>query len=285
MKRVCTSIALIWAISALISIPPLIGWNDWPAIFDEDTPCKLSEEKSYVMYSASGSFFIPLIIMTVVYFKIFKATRRRLRDRAKASAMANLMSNSKNNVTNESHKIEVESASDEKTEKCDKECNVSQKSNKKTNKKALKDKHKLKSNNEDSIDDTKNGKQDKCEEQNIEGSEFVSQFNTSESASQSIAQNIDQKTLVVSRGLVSTDDSKGLSKTNYRSKASSITCDSNDHNVITQVKGRPIDSNFTVKRFWEEKQKISLSRERRATRILGIVMGVFGACWSVITLF
>ena len=90
MRRVCTSIGIVWILSAIISIPPLIGWNDWPEEFNDETPCKLSEEKSYLIYSSSGSFYIPLLIMTVVYFKIFKATRRRLKDRAKASAMANL---------------------------------------------------------------------------------------------------------------------------------------------------------------------------------------------------
>lgn len=90
MRRVCTSIAIVWILSAIISIPPLIGWNDWPDEFNEMTPCKLSEEKSYVVYSSMGSFYIPLLIMAVVYFKIFQATRRRLKDRAKASAMANI---------------------------------------------------------------------------------------------------------------------------------------------------------------------------------------------------
>ncbi|UYV81905.1 ser-2 [Cordylochernes scorpioides] len=79
LRRVLVMIALVWAISLLISVPPLVGWNDWPAEFTSETPCQLTSERYYVLYSASGSFFIPLIIMTTVYIKIFLAARRRLR--------------------------------------------------------------------------------------------------------------------------------------------------------------------------------------------------------------
>ncbi|KAG0413435.1 hypothetical protein HPB47_009419 [Ixodes persulcatus] len=86
LRRVLLSIVLVWAISALISVPPLIGWNDWPEEFDESSPCQLTEERGYVLYSATGSFFAPMFIMTIVYFKIYLATRRRLRKRAMAVA-------------------------------------------------------------------------------------------------------------------------------------------------------------------------------------------------------
>lgn len=57
------------------------GWNDWPQDMTES--CALTQEKTYVIYSSFGSFFIPLIIMSIVYAKIFMATRRRLREKAK----------------------------------------------------------------------------------------------------------------------------------------------------------------------------------------------------------
>ncbi|CAG0881780.1 unnamed protein product [Cyprideis torosa] len=95
LSRVLLMILLVWALSAAICLPPLIGWNDWPDEFHETTPCKLTEEKGYIIYSSSGSFYIPLVIMTVVYCKIFLATRKRLRKRRQAQAALNMASGSR----------------------------------------------------------------------------------------------------------------------------------------------------------------------------------------------
>src|SRR6218665_2229210 len=89
LKRVLAGIAIVWGVSALISVPPLIGWNNTGgnSLYNaRDQSCKLTDERGYVLYSAAGSFFIPLVIMTFVYVKIFTAARRRLRARASGAA-------------------------------------------------------------------------------------------------------------------------------------------------------------------------------------------------------
>lgn len=59
-------------------MPPIIGWNDWSSqkLMDH---CELTTEKAFVIYSASGSFFVPLAIMIVIYLKIFIFARHQIR--------------------------------------------------------------------------------------------------------------------------------------------------------------------------------------------------------------
>ncbi len=57
---VLATIGAVWVVSAVVSSPPLFGWNDWPDQFTADTPCVLSSDKGYVIYSSMGSFYIPL---------------------------------------------------------------------------------------------------------------------------------------------------------------------------------------------------------------------------------
>lgn len=84
LKRVLIMIGLVWVISLAISLPPLLGWNDWPEVFTDETPCVLSRQKGFVIYSSAGSFYCPLVFMLVMYVKIFIANKRRLRERAEA---------------------------------------------------------------------------------------------------------------------------------------------------------------------------------------------------------
>lgn len=88
VSRVMWTVALVWIASAVISSPPLIGWNDWPDVFDEHTACALTTHPGYVLYSSMGSFYIPLVVMSITYLRIYVATRRRLRRRAKQVAMS-----------------------------------------------------------------------------------------------------------------------------------------------------------------------------------------------------
>ncbi|KAB7498290.1 Octopamine receptor [Armadillidium nasatum] len=100
LKRVVVMIAMVWAVSVIICLPPLFGWNDWPEEFNINTPCILTKARGFVIYSSMGSFYVPLVIMTIVYIKIFFATRRRLRERAKASKI--------NQIKSEKSKIRVD---------------------------------------------------------------------------------------------------------------------------------------------------------------------------------
>lgn len=84
-------ITVVWLLSATISIPPIIatmlGSHELQT-FNELQQCELSNNKVYVVYSACGSFYIPALIMTIVYAEVFIETRRRFRERAKGSCRA-----------------------------------------------------------------------------------------------------------------------------------------------------------------------------------------------------
>ncbi|CAL2051602.1 unnamed protein product [Caenorhabditis brenneri] len=85
-KFVCMVIAIVWVLSMLISVPPIIGWNNWQENMMDDS-CALSTEKAFVVFSAAGSFFLPLLVMVVVYVKIFISARQRIRTNRGRSAL------------------------------------------------------------------------------------------------------------------------------------------------------------------------------------------------------
>ena len=76
-------IAIVWVTAFAISVPPLLGWNDLSHnyVYDNTTnvyQCVLFQTPSYVLFSASGSFFVPFLITVIFYIRIFKVLRVRM---------------------------------------------------------------------------------------------------------------------------------------------------------------------------------------------------------------
>ncbi|GFU48758.1 alpha-2C adrenergic receptor [Nephila pilipes] len=90
--RAVLMICFVWVLSALISLPPLLGWKKEER--PEDYPsCSLSDDVGYVLYSALGSFYIPAFVMVFVYIKIFMAARSRARRHVKKTRQASEVTN------------------------------------------------------------------------------------------------------------------------------------------------------------------------------------------------
>ena len=67
---------VVWIVSIIITCPPIFGWEEEGRGQGDDF-CYLTKDPGYIVYSALGSFYIPLTIMMFVYARIFQVTTKR----------------------------------------------------------------------------------------------------------------------------------------------------------------------------------------------------------------
>uniref|UniRef100_A0A8C6UFT3 5-hydroxytryptamine (serotonin) receptor 7c n=1 Tax=Neogobius melanostomus TaxID=47308 RepID=A0A8C6UFT3_9GOBI len=63
----------VWLVAASITLPPFCGWakNVHTA-----GVCLISQDFGYTIYSTAVAFYIPMLVMLVMYYKIFRAARK-----------------------------------------------------------------------------------------------------------------------------------------------------------------------------------------------------------------
>lgn len=76
-RRALLAVMLLWVLSIIISIGPLFGWKE-PAP-EDDSICKITEEPAYAIFSAVGSFYLPLAIILVMYCRVYVVAHRESR--------------------------------------------------------------------------------------------------------------------------------------------------------------------------------------------------------------
>jgi len=78
-RRIVAMIGASWGGSVVISAPPLFIQD--PPNSDPDTTgeCIINQNLAYTVFSTVGAFYLPFALMMIVYVKVFRAARDRIR--------------------------------------------------------------------------------------------------------------------------------------------------------------------------------------------------------------
>lgn len=79
-RRMAMMIAAVWVTSAVITIPPLFGWQSEPEVGQ----CSVSQEIGYQFYATIGAFYLPLTVMIIIYYRIYLVSSRIAHAEAKS---------------------------------------------------------------------------------------------------------------------------------------------------------------------------------------------------------
>uniref|UniRef100_A0AAR2L1D0 5-hydroxytryptamine receptor 7 n=1 Tax=Pygocentrus nattereri TaxID=42514 RepID=A0AAR2L1D0_PYGNA len=62
----------VWLLSASITLPPLFGWAQ---NVNDDNVCLISQDLGYTIYSTAVAFYIPMSVMLIMYYRIYRAAK------------------------------------------------------------------------------------------------------------------------------------------------------------------------------------------------------------------
>ncbi|XP_057665236.1 5-hydroxytryptamine receptor-like isoform X2 [Diorhabda carinulata] len=81
-KRIGIMIFIIWLVSFFVCIAPLLGWKDpnWEVRL-RDKKCIVSQDIYYQIFATASSFYLPLLVILILYWRIFQTARKRIRRR------------------------------------------------------------------------------------------------------------------------------------------------------------------------------------------------------------
>lgn len=79
-------IVVIWSVALVVSLAPQIpqfGWKDPDYLYriNVKKQCLVSQDLGYQIFATSSTFYVPLLVIFVLYWKIFQTARKRIRKR------------------------------------------------------------------------------------------------------------------------------------------------------------------------------------------------------------
>ncbi|KAK3543779.1 hypothetical protein QTP70_027191, partial [Hemibagrus guttatus] len=74
--RAAVTISVVWFLSILISLPPMLWGHHRTEEVAQEKECLIKHENiAFTLYSTFGAFYIPLILILILYYKIYQAAK------------------------------------------------------------------------------------------------------------------------------------------------------------------------------------------------------------------
>uniref|UniRef100_A0A3Q0QR46 Alpha-1D adrenergic receptor n=1 Tax=Amphilophus citrinellus TaxID=61819 RepID=A0A3Q0QR46_AMPCI len=73
-RKAVAILVLVWVSSIVISVGPLLGWKEPPPV--DESICRITEEPGYALFSSLFSFYLPLMVILIMYFRVYVVARR-----------------------------------------------------------------------------------------------------------------------------------------------------------------------------------------------------------------
>lgn len=90
-------IFIVWTVAVIVSLAPQFGWKD-PDYLDRinlQQRCLVSQDVGYQIFATCSTFYVPLFVILVLYWKIFQTARKRIRRRTKVEVSSSQSNNNK----------------------------------------------------------------------------------------------------------------------------------------------------------------------------------------------
>ncbi|KAJ4431059.1 hypothetical protein ANN_19652, partial [Periplaneta americana] len=81
--RIGIMIVVVWSVALVVSLAPQFGWKD-PDYLDRinlQQRCLVSQDVAYQIFATCSTFYVPLLVILVLYWKIFQTARKRIHRR------------------------------------------------------------------------------------------------------------------------------------------------------------------------------------------------------------
>ncbi|KAG8191870.1 hypothetical protein JTE90_019805 [Oedothorax gibbosus] len=82
-RKVFMMIGVVWGMGFLVSFGPVLGWKDEKFLerIHVEGRCLVSQDAGYQIFATCSSFYVPLVAILALYWRIWRVVRKRIRRR------------------------------------------------------------------------------------------------------------------------------------------------------------------------------------------------------------